>query len=805
MTIYLATGVEIAIGIAALGLAVVSSILLKPKVPSPVADKSPSTYASRGAYVPLVVGRRRVGAVIGWVGERETKTEGGSGGKGFGGGSSEPEQTIYYEGAWHQLVVGPAVAIHRIWQDGRLIFTGETGPMTPGTTPDGATVDLGTEGRFTLYWGAQNQPANSFLGTPQRVGVTSRWPFCTYIVWNKKRLGQSPRWPTIEYEIEVAPFGTSRTSGGVGVGSGYSPMHILEQLTTAPYPHGAGIDPARIDWTQWNRVATELQGEGYEASFHARDGSTLEQAWTEFAQDLGLALPIRNGLLHPVLVRPPGTDQPLLEADIVQQPLPEIDRPTKQNPKRSDGAVFAFVDRSKNFRDMTVAIDDNGQQEFTDSRRSSSIGIQTTVEYSTAARVGDRRSQEALGSLSAVKIHATRGARMLYAGQTIYCYGVGFLLRVMGVRPEPLSGKVEINAIPDHYGQVDGLIPIPGQTPAPPDPPEGPPATNVLGLPGEEGFFVVTGTPRMAIPWIRPANNVTGAEIHVSATGSSYVLIGTDSHTHWGGPLLDALPMEGLDEVEIGPRYTALGPDEGVAMDLTGSEDQWRLGRQVCTIDDELIYVRRVEAMGAGVYRLRGVLRARRGSRKAAHAPGAVAFVTRSNGVAVWQDAMFTPGTSLSVKVRPLYGTNAPSLASLTAVTRTIQRPIPFGPVSVRTQVTKGRQFVWDAGGLGITVYWEHVAVNLLYAGAGAGMQNAGTAVAGFAPPMGTFDLRILGSDDSVLVERLNVTSGHNVDAPTIISGAGGSTPAIIKVAMRETVGSGQTPWLVYLFAESIT
>ena len=62
-------------------------------------EDQPTTLATRGAYIPLVIGRRRVAPVVCWAGDRITQSVDG-GKKGFG-------RTIvgfnYYEAAMHAL------------------------------------------------------------------------------------------------------------------------------------------------------------------------------------------------------------------------------------------------------------------------------------------------------------------------------------------------------------------------------------------------------------------------------------------------------------------------------------------------------------------------------------------------------------------------------------------------------------------------------------------------------------------------------------------------------------------------------
>ena len=89
-----------------------ASFLLRPKTPKAAKDDQPPNLSSRGSRLNHVIGTRRVGALIGWVGNRYTR-EKSSGGGGKGGGGGGASQTVYYESGWHQICVGPVDKIGR--------------------------------------------------------------------------------------------------------------------------------------------------------------------------------------------------------------------------------------------------------------------------------------------------------------------------------------------------------------------------------------------------------------------------------------------------------------------------------------------------------------------------------------------------------------------------------------------------------------------------------------------------------------------------------------------------------------------
>lgn len=195
--------VSVGLMILSVGLSILAGELLKKKQKSPIQDDKPTTLSTRGSYTNWFLGIRRVGPVFCWAGARQIRKEKVEGaGKGFG---SAPEQDVFYESGWHVLGIGPCEALHQILKSGQVIFNG---PITKDSHPSGSTVDLGEEGSFDIYWGEVDQPINAYLGDSSRVGISSRWPYACYILWNKKRLGTSPNWPVLTYVVERRPLNT---------------------------------------------------------------------------------------------------------------------------------------------------------------------------------------------------------------------------------------------------------------------------------------------------------------------------------------------------------------------------------------------------------------------------------------------------------------------------------------------------------------------------------------------------------------------------------------------------------------------
>lgn len=679
---FFASGVEIALLVIALGASVVASIILKPKTKGAIQDQEPTTLASRGAYVPWIVGRRRTGAVIGWVGDRQSKNSGGGGKKGFFGGGGGDGAKIFSEAAWHQICVGPAAALHRIWQDGKLIFD-QT--ITPSTHPSGSALATNNgEGMFEIYWGEESQPVNAYLGDMNRVAVNSRWPFCCYVVWTEKNLGFAPRWPVIDYEIEVHPYQTTLTGGQAvladtagpnGADDGVNPAHVLEHLITQPFPHGMGESAALLNYQSLDELAALMEAEQFGGSFAVRDGDTAEGLIAVVLQDVGLFLPLVDGLVRFHPIRTPTGDQPILTEDILLPPLHEID--SIQGSRPIDSMVFVFKDRALAHRDQPINIDEDGQARYTDSKRGRQLAISSTVNFPTAVKIADRRALEEVAGAVKYKLFANHATRRIFPGQSIRAAGIAASLRVITVRTETLSSRVELECVADFYGVAgtnfspNPAIPT-GNILAPT------PNIHVLGfnVPGNPPTSVPNSTttpPTIVVPVVRPHAQTIGSEIWISDDGTSYHLLGSELGYHAGGKLLEDFAVSAT-EIDIGAIFEPLGPDLNVVEDLSAAEleNDWRRGRQLLVMGDEIMLLRRVEALGPGAYRMRGLLRGQYGSAQENHTADTKLIIVPWSDITAFSDPLLYAGNTVHIKARPFTAGAAVDLSSVTPITVTI-------------------------------------------------------------------------------------------------------------------------------------
>ena len=171
-------------------LSQMAASLLKGEKETPLIDEKPGTSSTRGGFISSVQGARRLGPMVGWVGNRNVVTiPGSSGGKG-GGVDSGSQQRVYHEDSWHVICIGPATRLLTIWANGEKLNFG--GIISAESSPSGSQFQATGQnfsGQFRIFWGEKDQPVNANLATLSKVGILSRWPFICYVEWINARLG----------------------------------------------------------------------------------------------------------------------------------------------------------------------------------------------------------------------------------------------------------------------------------------------------------------------------------------------------------------------------------------------------------------------------------------------------------------------------------------------------------------------------------------------------------------------------------------------------------------------------------------
>ena len=770
------TLVLIAVAGALAGLAYI--LAPKPKKARELRDTSTPTLSTRGSWTNFLIGTARVAPVLAWAGNRVTRREGGGGGKGGGGGGGS--QTIYYEDGWHILCVGPASRLQKIIIDGKTFWEGD---LRRETSPSGTSVSVGTE-TFIIYWGEPDQPVNAYLGDATRVGVASRWPLVCYIEWRNKRLDTSPRWPQIEYVVTVEPVAALSQSpaylqatDAAAQNEGVNPAHAIYQLLTAPSPHGAGVPTSAIDTGSLEALGQVCAEEHIPIRVIGQDGATVSDLLSEVLQEIGVFMPQIGGKLAFVPIRFQDPDTiPTLTADALVAPDPEIT--FDQGPLDADRVVFLYSDRTRAFKPMPAVVDeDAGDGDDVPRRATREVNMQTVIDRITAQKFADRRQFEQMANKSEYVLKVGFSGRALEPGQAFKVSNLG-QLRVASKTMDASSAPVVIKAALDQYS-VDptgffvgdqGIGGGAGQS------------TADLAVKIVEAPFPVAGD-RIALLVARLRANpaATTAAVWVSTDNTTYAQIGAQAGWGYGGELRDAIADEVGTIIDVGPEVVAANGDIARAIDLTSDPGRWLTGDQVLLVGDEIMFVRAVEAFGTN-YRLRGLVRARWGTARARHEPGATAYIMRRADLVAHAGALLDAGGVVYVKVQPagtLLSDIAPIVVELDGRARAPYRVDNVRPLSVGT-------------GTDASLSWRYRVRD----GAGGAASERGWGEACGATPAveGAFAVEIVDPSDGSVVRTATTTSPAYTYTAADRSTDFGGEPAAFQVRVRNVLGGYRSP-----------
>lgn len=875
-------GLVVASLVVSVGVSFLASKLSKKRSRSTVEDSKPTVLADRGSFTSWIgAGRRRVGFVFAWAGNRSTKKEKVSGGKGGLIGGAAEKVVIHFEDGWHILGVGVGLKLWSIKASGEFIWVG---PITRDSHPSGTTVDAGKFGSFTVYWGELDQPINISLGDVSRVGVSSRWPGCFYIEWTKFRMGQVAVWDFIDYEVEVdfndvptlpsdpfdpptrQPFGltplfgphtvVSATDGGPGVAKieigvpsfvydpglflrlagnsadddyeilsfeilgsfptqtteitlndtltgsnssgttelldeldndGWSPIHSIYKLLFFDHPFGLGLDPSDFNTTDLDNLALFIRSEGITGSVIGLGGESARSILGKVMMDLGIFLHWDSTLGHYSFTafRETSITQQIPE-DMLMAPIPE--RTKLSGPKKRDKLMFKFSDRQRGFRDNTVAIDADEESNRVGRQKPVEIEISAIVNYDSASKIAERRSQEEFARAQNVSVNVNRAARLLNPGQKI-ALGPAFdeSLRILGVQLKHLTGHVVFKCVNDFYGfpnpafnnqqggGLEGTL-----LPVAPDI-----AFDFFEVPSYLTVIQLIITPR-----IRAHLQIQRAGIHFSVDDITFNRVDTETDTQSGGVLLDAFPA-GDSFVATGPTFTLQGLDDDVFQDLTLDEPNWRVGRQWVVLEDEIMFVQKITALGGTTYRLDNVLRARFDTVKVLHSIGAQLYVFNPTDVLAINDLLLSFNTVLFVKTQPETSESIP-LDQVTSKTRTLlgKGVAPMLPLNLKTTRVQGRTRVYETGD-DITFEWAYRSNEV--SSTGAGLQNAGQAV-GVSAIQGVFLLEITDLSDVIKRSFTSVAGLTQLYTNAQLVSDFSGEPASFKAKLRNINGGFQSP-----------
>ena len=661
------------IGLIGMGISTVAGLLTAKKAPSNPFDTTAPTLTTRGSYLPVLLGTQRIGPVIGWVGDRKAAQQ-SSGGGSFGGGGAS--QTTYYESAWHMLACGPIDRLDAVVMSGVTIFEG---PISPADTPSGSTLTCANgEGSFQIYWGERDQPVSFYLADATRVGVASRWPRVTYILWNQKRLGGSATWPIIEYQVagKVLDAGFSAFTGELadtGSGNdGINPAFAIYQMLTGCSPWGAGLPPAAVDSGALTALGDLLATEHLPVNASIDSGQLVVDVLTDLLAEFGFLVPQVGDVLCPTAVRyvDPAT-LPTLPDGLVQ--APDLERGQIHDTTIGDRIVYTFENRANAFQPMDVAVDDDATARALGRSNARSVQLKFTIDGASASAIAQRRMLEDYAQPVQYALLVTREARLLRPGQAFIVADLG-QLRVASVDYDTENATGKITATLDQYSQqATGYLPAyllaeyAGGTLAP--------AADlkdvIVQLPTNE----TGGNVAITVLRVRAHQQILGAHVWLSADGTNYQLGGRMDAACAHGTLDGAIAATDASPIATGPQITPDTADIYQVQDLSSDTASWTAGVQVCALVAaggaiEITWLEQV-ALDVSGWTLEGIIRAQEGTTAHDFAVGDEAYIIARENVGGLAHPLIASGVLVYVKVQPFTATGSVDLASLAALTFT--------------------------------------------------------------------------------------------------------------------------------------
>jgi hypothetical protein len=484
-----------------------------------------------------------------------------------------------------------------------------------------------------------------------------------------------------------------------------------------------------------------------------------------------------------------------------------------------DRIVFSFSEESNAFRDVTIAIDEDGQAALAEFYRARSVQIIASTHFDSCARIAERRSFEELAGAAQIRLSLGRAARALRPGEAMVANGFDEVLRVSQTKHDPLSGNVEVTALTDFYGApLSDFVVGRGVTAGAGNQVTLDLAYKIVELPE---ILTGPGGPQTAlILAIRAHAAISGHNLHISGDNVTYTFYAEDLTIVTGGTLSEELPSTGPWEIAQGPTFSVLGPDISSVLDLSSDNASWRGGRQLAvfvnptTREYEVAYLKKVTPISGSTYRLDGLILHRYDSRPLTFPVGTQVFILQNDDGLGIQDPLVAPQVILYGKPEPL-GIGTIPLSQIPPEALTLYgkgiRPVPVSGIRLNAgSGTAGpgtagwTDFSYKPAGSSpaddLVIRWAYSTPQT--PGSGSGIFGWGNLV-GDALPEGDFLVEILDSSDVVVRTVTPAISSYTYLRTDRLADFGASEPALFKVRVTQRRGGFSSSPLTQTFTKT--
>lgn len=392
--------------------------------------------------------------------------------------------------------------------------------------------------------------------------------------------------------------------------SSINPAHLLSSLLFDPWPHGRGLDPSHFDIASLDSLALKAASESFSPGVIISSGEELESVISSFMQDLGLFIRLDKdtGLYKFVPIR--GSD-PLITipSKVLGSPLPErvINISASQITKK----VFIFEDRENLFQEATIEDSSDNIQSKNDFQSIETLPIRLGVLPDSAVLIAQRRISEDIQNPVLFSINVKGEGKNIQPGDVCSIPQSEEPVRIIEVEHQIGEPGATLKGFINSYDSIDTLEELLTLL-GPAFSPEADPVVQAF----EPSIFFNRQELSIALLRTRKHKNIIGSTITLSYDDISFTPINTEESFFFGGFLISALSESDPYVIEDGPTVFVgeTSPDIDKVLDLSSSLEEWRTGKQICIIGEEIFFLRNISSIDANTIQLHGLIRYRLGT-----------------------------------------------------------------------------------------------------------------------------------------------------------------------------------------------
>jgi hypothetical protein len=661
----------------------------KPKIenprPSSLGDFGFPT-ATEGRVIPVFWGTVKIsGPNVTWYGDMRTEAIKKKQKTGMWSSTMVTLGFRYHLGVQHALGFGELDEFVGLILDDKNITMFNT-----VTTADTITFDMnqptlfgkaeqegGVKGRVTIYKGTFTQTPNTYLGLKIGEAIPAYRPV-VQAIFEGCYLGNSGRMPKPEFIVRRCPNPLGLTGGKHNIGGDANPANIIYEIMTNRV-WGMGIPGSLIDFEVFKAVGNTLADEGLGMSLLVDNEQGGENLMSEIVRHMDGVVynDYATGKFKIALVRKNYdiATLPVVNEATVQSGTFEFSRASWEDTQNT--VKVKYLDRDQNYTERVVQHQDLANI----SVRGGAIEAEDYdfLAFSNAVianKVCARVLQTVSSPLSRINFEANRtvtpwirpGAvfKMEWAELGIQ----SVVYRVTEVDYGTIgSPAIRVSAIEDIFAvaNVAYNTPNPSGWTNPIQPPVALANQKLIEAP-----YLMVGENRAVLTLAaRNGGQELGYNVYADpAGGTSFALIGDEPGFTPTGTLVAGYGAS-TDTLDA-TGFLIQGVD-GVDYLDTANADQFNSGQNLLIIDNEVMAWTSVVSVGAGQYRVQGVLQGVLDTIPTTHSAGArVWFLTEGFGATSTEP--YSSNVTVNVKLTPYSAQGELPLASATAVSQTVSQ-----------------------------------------------------------------------------------------------------------------------------------